>query len=415
MPQRKKPQRRYGSGRKAKQNIGIYIFAAISLFIVIIWISQPVSKDNTSEISVKKTATKEIEKVKDKLKIPEKLIPKTADVEKKTQTEVEKGIFSALKKLHITEEDIQRKKKDGIVTFTVPIDPDISDLTFANMIFKGEIEKLHGIFETGIEKGRRQYLTFRDSATKQKYILELLYKHNEDLNLKQAKVISIIVDDFGNNKGKLLSDFAKTNKAVCFAIMPDTPYATEAMKIAKQYGHESIIHVPMEPVNYPREDPGDNAIFIQLSESEVCRRMERFINQLPDCIGVNNHMGSLATTYEPTMQAVMQTLRKHEFLFVDSRTSSGSLAYKIAQKNLVPALKRDIFLDEPNISQSTMDKKLSECLTMAQTKPFIIAIMHCHTAEHLNYLNNFIAKAKNAGFELVPISKLGAYKLPEIQ
>lgn len=415
MPQRKKSGRKKYSNKRSQQNLGVYIFAAIALFVVIFWISQPISNDKTSEVTVKKPITKEIEKVKDKLNNAGKVIPPTADKEKKPETAVENGINNAIKKLHIDDEEVKSRKKDDIITYKIPIDPDISDLTFANMIFKGEIEKLKGILESGVEKGRRQLLTFQDSNSKQKYVLELFYKRNEDLDCKQSKVLAIIIDDFGNYKGKLLTDFAKTNSAVCFAIMPGTPHATEAMKIAKQYGHESIIHVPMEPVNYPRENPGDDAIFIQLSENEVSRRIERFINQLPDCIGINNHMGSLATTYEPTMQAVMQTLRKNNLLFVDSRTSSGSIAYKVAQKNLVPALKRDIFLDEPNITQSNLEKKLSECNTMSQTKPFVVAIMHCHTEAHLNYLKQFITKAKQAGFELMPISRLGAYNLPEIQ
>jgi polysaccharide deacetylase 2 family uncharacterized protein YibQ len=187
------------------------------------------------------------------------------------------------------------------------------------------------------------------------------------------------------------------------------------MKIATQYGHESIIHVPMEPINYPRENPGDHAIYIQLSESEISRRMERFIHELPDCIGINNHMGSLATTDETAMQSVMKILRKNNLIFVDSRTTSNSVAYKTAQKNQVTAFKRDIFLDVPDLSDANLDKKITECINLSQTKSYVVAIMHCHTENHLDYLKRFISKAKQQGFELVPLSQLGAYKLPEIR
>ncbi|MCK7491912.1 MAG: divergent polysaccharide deacetylase family protein [Comamonadaceae bacterium] len=182
--------------------------------------------------------------------------------------------------------------------------------------------------------------------------------------------------------------------------MPNTPYADEAMEIATQNGHESIIHVPMEPATYPRENPGDHAIFIQQSAGEISRRIERFIKKLPDCIGINNHMGSLATADEPAMQAVMQTLRKHKLIFVDSRTTGNSIAYKVAQKNLVSAFKRDIFLDEPDLTEANMTKKLAECQTVAQSKSYVVAIMHCHTDKHLNYLKKFIARAEAEGFEI---------------
>jgi polysaccharide deacetylase 2 family uncharacterized protein YibQ len=235
------------------------------------------------------------------------------------------------------------------------------------------------------------------------------------MQTESRKALAIIVDDFGNNGGNLLNGFLRTDPAVCFAIMPDTPYAQQTMNAAQAMGRECIIHVPMEPLNYPRENPGDKAIFIQQSASEITKRMERFIKDLPYCRGINNHMGSLATSDETTMKTVMQTLRKHKMYFVDSRTNSSSIAYKTAQKNLVTAYKRDIFLDEPDLSEANLNKRISDCLALSATKPYIVAIMHCHTQNHLNYLNRFIAKAKANGFTIVPVSKLGTLNLPEIQ
>jgi len=414
MPQKRKTFRRPKKRAKQGQNIVFYILGAIALFFVIFWLSQPSDVLHTEKIVEKIAKTADLAKLKPKPSSPGKPVEKSGEPDKKFESNVEKSIFTALNKLHIDDKSIRRKQKDKVINYTVPVDPSFSDLIFANMIIKGEVEKVNGVFDSGVEKGRHQILTFTDRESGIKHVVELFYKRDEKAANPQSRILTIIVDDFGNYKGNLLTGFAKTDPAVCFAIMPQTPNAVEAMKIAKQYGHESIIHVPMEPINYPRENPGEHAIFIQHSAGEVSRRMERFINQLPDCIGVNNHMGSLATADENTMQAVMQTLRKENLLFVDSRTTSSSVAYNIAQRNLVPAFKRDIFLDEPDLSDANLNKKLSECVSMAQSKPFVIAIMHCHSEKHLEYLNSFIAKAEQAGFELVPLSKLGAYKLPDI-
>jgi hypothetical protein len=415
MPQKKKPIRKPRKKNLPKQHIGIYIFAAVVLFFIIYWISKPPSQTQLTDFAKKVTD-----------KADSIISPKVSDLsnkqkkqdtakDKKPETAVEYGIYSALEKLSISDKDIKKKKKDGEIFFNIPIDPNLTDLTFSNMIFKGEAEANNGRFVSGKEIGRRQILVLVDNETKQKYNIELYYKRSEESSLPKGRILSIIVDDFGNYKGKLLEGFAKSNPAVCFAIMPQTPYATEAMEIAKKYGHESIIHIPMEPINYPRENPGDHALFIQHSASEINRRVERFINQLPDCIGVNNHMGSLATSDEATMTALMHTIKKHNLIFIDSRTTNTSVAYQIAQRNQIKALKRDVFLDEPDISNATLDKKIEDCIALSQTKNYVVTIMHCHTAKHLDYLNQFIAKAKANGFDIVPITTLSSYKLPEIR
>lgn len=415
MPQKKKPIKRTRKKLSSNHNVGIYILSAVVLFILIYWISKPVAKGDLPDFAKKLTGKVDSVAAKEISKFTDKKDKKKAGKEIQPETEVEKGIFKAMSKLGIAKSDVKKKNTDGEIFLSIPIDPNLSDLTFANMIFKGEAENSDGKFVSGAEKGRRQVLKIIDNETKQPYNIELFYKSNPASNSPKDKVLAIIVDDFGNFKGKLLEGFAKTNPAVCFAIMPQTPYAAEAMEIASQFGHESIIHVPMEPMNYPRENPGDHAIFIQHSSGEIKRRLERFINQLPDCIGINNHMGSLATSDEATMIAVMQTIKKHNLMFVDSRTTNTSVAYQIAQKNQIKALKRDVFLDEPDISDVTMDKKIADCLALSQTKSYVVTIMHCHTAKHLDYLNKFIAKAQKNGFDIVPISALSAYKLPEIR
>lgn len=418
MPQKRKKltaRRSSKSKPKPKYGLGLFIAIALLLFGLIYWLSKPTSLPDLHKIKDKVTET-----VQEKLPAVKETVVKEKDKEKPGKTiepegKVEEAILSALTKLHIPEDSIKRKKISTGISYLIPIDPGISDLTFANMIIKGEVERLNGVFESGIEEKHRQKLSLFDTQINKRYFVELYYKRNEEEVPINEKIISIIIDDFGNIDGKLLNGFTQTNPAVCFAIMPDTPHAVETMQLAKQTGHESIIHIPMEPINYPRENPGENAIYIQLSSGEISRRMERFIKQLPDCIGANNHMGSLATSDEPAMHTVMQSLRKHNLRFIDSRTTSGTVAYKVAQKNMVPALKRDIFLDEPDLSAANMDKKLAEISRISLSKPYVVAIMHCHTAAHLNYLTQFIARAQDNGFKLEPISKLSSYKLPEIQ
>jgi polysaccharide deacetylase 2 family uncharacterized protein YibQ len=143
----------------------------------------------------------------------------------------------------------------------------------------------------------------------------------------------------------------------------------------------------MEPIGYPEVNPGKNAILVQYEDRQIDKVLSHFIEQLPYCEGVNNHMGSLATTDEEVMSAVMATLKKHNKFFLDSRTTNISIAYAIAQKYHIKSYRNDLFLDSPNISQSTMDAKLNQIIELSNNNKNVIAISLCHYFENCNILS----------------------------
>lgn len=81
------------------------------------------------------------------------------------------------------------------------------------------------------------------------------------------------------------------------------------------------------------------------------------MKELPYCIGANNHMGSLATADKQVMTTVLEVLKRHSMFFIDSFTTSSSVAFQTAQEMLIPSIRRDIFLDAPDHSDATLNKK----------------------------------------------------------
>ncbi len=334
--------------------------------------------------------------------------------EKQDMLTMDAAIISVLDKLDIPKSFYKRRKSAELITYSVPINKSIMDLTYANMIFKGDLERNGGKLLRGTDSSGKQSLTFASKESNTKYLINLYYDSKLFESKTKHRYIAIVVDDFGAIDGSLLDGFLSLDKEVCFAIFPDEPNSVHTMQKAAAQGRTTIIHTPMEPIGYPNVNPGKNAIFTQYSSAQIDKILTRFIHQLPDCEGINNHMGSLATTDDDVMRAVMTTLKKHNKFFLDSRTSNVSVAYSVAQKAHVRAFRNDLFLDSPNITSSTMDKKLSQIIDLSSTKNSIIAITHCHSEEKLRYLKLFISKLKAAGFTLVPLTEIGHYNVPEI-
>ena len=334
------------------------------------------------------------------------------EVEKKT---VLNAIEEAIAKFEVPENLCDVKHKEDAIYFYVGINSREVDLNFVNMVLKGRVESAGGKLLKGVENNSatRQKLIFYDPQEKQKYVVKLYYASRKSYANKKPQ-ISIVIDDFGYFGGKLLEDFCKTDENVTFAILPFLPHSQEVMKKASKYGHETIIHAPMEPISYPKNDPGDGAIFVHLSENQIRKRIKRFIKALPECKGMNNHMGSMATSDKTVMTVVMQTLKEYDLFFVDSFTSGSSVAYKVANQVGIPTFKRDIFLDAPDSSEETLNKKINELKKMKGSREKVLVISHCLDRDRLVLLEKFIKKAKEIGFEIVPVSKLFENELPEI-
>lgn len=431
----KKPVRKTRkTSRKTKSpRLGYYLLAGlITVFVMWLLIREPESAPQDLERIAEDTKKEQTESPKkptvrtkkDKDKSAEEEIEITiAPVREKKEeavvivdgeTEPDRIIREAANDIGVPPKALGRRTGDGRISFSIPIDSAQMDLTYANMIFKGKMERGGARLIKGQDTKSRQSLLFEHNSFPDQYEINLYYDSKIYQRQTSQKTITIVVDDFGGISGKLLEGFFSVDPEVCFAIFPEERHSDQTMRLAKRQGRDTIIHVPMEPIGYPRVNPGKNAILVQHSETQVRKLLTGFINKMPDCIGINNHMGSLATSDEQLMQWVSKVLKEQDKLFLDSRTTNVSVAYKTAQKAGIRTFQNDIFLDNPNITTITMDNKLEQINRMAGKNKHVIAITHCHDQAKLDYLKEFIRRLKNAGFTLVPLSEIDQRNIPEI-
>lgn len=155
--------------------------------------------------------------------------------------------------------------------------------------------------------------------------------------------LAIVVDDIGyrNREDQAIYEMPKE---VNVAIIPSAPHATERAKQAFAQQRNILIHLPMQPQNSAQKIES-GALFVGMGQEKIDRLITSSKTQVPYAIGLNNHMGSKATTDSETMQYLMQSLKKHQLFFLDSKTAGNSVAAKIAKEMGIKALERHIFLD----------------------------------------------------------------------
>jgi len=188
--------------------------------------------------------------------------------------------------------------------------------------------------------------------------------------------LAIVLDDAGASRG-VVEEIAPLPREVAVAVLPNAAHSAEVARALAAQGREILLHMPMQPVGGPGPGPGDGAIQVGLTRDEIGARVARALAVVAEARGVNNHMGSLATTDMPTMRAVMAALANRKLFFLDSRTSTATVAEQAARDAGVPTLRRDVFLDvvsEPD----AVRRALQQAVARARGNGSAVAIGHVH-------------------------------------
>ena len=348
-------------------------------------------------------------------------LPERENVEPQNdeQITVEQAVFKALDKLSISPKDITKLQKEDGIYFYIPLDKTKEiDLYFADMVMIGQIELTGSqITESIRDENSKVIREFYDKVHRQNYVVEIYYsdvKPGFEPSERKSKVayLAVIVDDFGNYGSGLLDEFADSDPAITFAVIPGLPHSKIAMQKALDKGHEVIVHIPMQADN-PKANPGKNAILETMGHDEIVSLMNSYFKELPYAVGANQHMGSKISANKKLMEAVLSVIDQKKLFFIDSKTTARSVAYKTALEMNIPSAERNLFLDAPANSDEIIEQRLNDLKKLKESHGKALVITHCHDKSRLDRLNRFIQEAENMGFELVPVSKYVALE-PDI-
>jgi hypothetical protein len=212
--------------------------------------------------------------------------------------------------------------------------------------------------------------------------------------------VAIIIDDIGNSRSSV-EELIKIDAPLTFAILPFCPYSNSSAEEIHRARREIILHLPMEPLSYPRANPGKGTLLVQMNKDELIRQFEQDIDAVPYITGINNHMGSRFMTDEESLKIIMGGISKRHLFFIDSRTTSDSKGEKVARMTGLPCLSRKIFIDNSQDYNAT----LNILLNLASGNDPILVIGHPYHSTVLA-LKDALPRLKRSGVEIVSVSDL---------
>jgi len=217
--------------------------------------------------------------------------------------------------------------------------------------------------------------------------------------------IAIIIDDMGRSLA-VARELAAIDLPLTFAVFPHLPTSHRVAALLLRRSRDVMLHLPMEPRNWPQQDPGPGALYCRMDESEFLRVLEADLKAVPGIVGVNNHMGSRLTEDAAKMKLVMQALAGTGLFFIDSRTINDSVAGREAAAAGIPVLQRDVFLDNRPVEKAILDQ-FRVLIEVARSRGYAVGIGHPYP-ETVAALKKIGALAAGAGGEMVTVRKLVA-------
>ena len=175
---------------------------------------------------------------------------------------------------------------------------------------------------------------------------------------------------------------------------------------ARDGGHEVLLQVPMEPTDYPDNDPGPQTLLTSLDAGQNVDRLQWLMSRFQGYVGIVNAMGSRFTASEQALAPVLREAAKRGLIYVDDGSSTRSLASQIAGANNLAFAKSDLVIDQVP-SPADVDRALGRLEAIARERGLAVGVASALPVS-VERITRWAKAAEGRGVLLVPISAVVA-------
>jgi polysaccharide deacetylase 2 family uncharacterized protein YibQ len=158
-------------------------------------------------------------------------------------------------------------------------------------------------------------------------------------------LIAIVVTGLGLNEGSTLEAVSKLPGNVTLAFAPYGKTLQATVAAARSSGHEILLEVPLEPFDYPDNDPGPQTLLTGQPPRANLDKLFWLLARFGGYVGLINHMGARFTASAADFSPLMEELGARGLGYIDDGSSNRSLAPQLAAQNKVPFSRADMELD----------------------------------------------------------------------
>jgi hypothetical protein len=214
--------------------------------------------------------------------------------------------------------------------------------------------------------------------------------------------VAIVVGGLGIGQAGTFEALSKLPGPVTFAFAPYGNDLPRWVARARREGHEVLLQVPMEPFDYPDNDPGPQTLLTSLTSKQNVDRLHWFMSRFQGYVGIANYMGGRFTASENAIGPLLRETAQRGLIYFDDGTSARSVATQLAGVTSVSFAKADVVLDAAS-TPAAIDTALGRLETLARERGHAVG-MATALPVSIDRIAQWAKAAEGRGIVLVPVS-----------
>jgi polysaccharide deacetylase 2 family uncharacterized protein YibQ len=170
---------------------------------------------------------------------------------------------------------------------------------------------------------------------------------------------------------------------------------------ARAKGHEVLLQIPLEPNNYPTEDPGPHTLLTTLPPEENLKRLQWLMSRYTGYVGVTNHMGAKFEVTQASLAPVFEELKRRGLLYVDDGSVKEPTAERVAYAIGLDYSEASVQIDGQSAAEIV--KQLGQLESLAMQQGAVIGVVRA-TPATIKQIVEWAGKLEAKGIKLVPVS-----------
>jgi polysaccharide deacetylase 2 family uncharacterized protein YibQ len=229
-----------------------------------------------------------------------------------------------------------------------------------------------------------------------------LSEHEEKTAGKNLPKISILIGGLGLSQSMTAEAITKLPPQVTFAFAPYGSMLQAQVNKAREQGHEVMLQIPMEPFDYPANDPGPQTLLSTLSHEQNIERLYWCYSRFSGYTGIVNYLGAKFTANAVLMRPILEDARDRGLIFVDDGSSPRTVSSSLAGDLKLEYAKAQLTLDVTP-SPDKIDEALAQLEQEARNKGHAIGIASALPVT-LDRISKWSKDLERRGIALVPVS-----------
>jgi polysaccharide deacetylase 2 family uncharacterized protein YibQ len=217
-----------------------------------------------------------------------------------------------------------------------------------------------------------------------------------------APCVAILVDGLGLDSELTEKAIADLPGAVTLGFNPYADDVAALVEKARKIGHEVTLQLPLEPFDYPSNDPGPQTLLTGLPTSANMDRLHWVMGRATGYVGLSTYMGGRFLGKEAALAPVLTEIGHRGLLFVDCGAAPDSVAAKIGVSSGAVVARGNSFIGAVS-DGGDIDTVLARLEDEARHNGTAIGVAHASPLV-LQHLKTWLRGLQDRGITLIPVS-----------